>query len=284
MFDINDETLEKLKKTVSLPSRPSILVELDKELRREEPDLNAVSALLAKDVGLSAGILKILNSPAFGLSREVRDVKHGATILGLEAIKGISTAYFLKQTFDQGSCCILLEPFWDRATMVARAAVKIGMASYCNVTNDLMYLAGLFHNCGVPVMAIRFQDYGITMLEAQEDEDATLVEKENALYDTSHNVVGYFLSRSWHLPKSLSKALLHSQDRSFFDVEKDFEARALVAVMKAAENAISMIFEETDLTEWRRFGLSALAELELSVDEYQELVDQLEREVVDLTS
>jgi hypothetical protein len=60
---------DALVKSIGIPPRPAVLIELQKELDKDDPDLRTVARLVAGDVALTASMLRIVNSPAFGLSR-----------------------------------------------------------------------------------------------------------------------------------------------------------------------------------------------------------------------
>jgi len=51
------QSAEDALKGIAIPPRPSVLVEIGQELRRSEPNLKKVAAQIARDVGLSSGVL-----------------------------------------------------------------------------------------------------------------------------------------------------------------------------------------------------------------------------------
>ena len=58
---------DALVKSIGIPPRPAVLLELQKEIAKEDPDLRSVARLVAGDVALTAALLRTVNSPAFGL-------------------------------------------------------------------------------------------------------------------------------------------------------------------------------------------------------------------------
>ncbi|MBK8325266.1 MAG: HDOD domain-containing protein [Betaproteobacteria bacterium] len=54
---------------VDIPPCPAVLTAVLKEMRREEPDFPAMGTRIASDLGLSAALLKTVNSPFYGLGR-----------------------------------------------------------------------------------------------------------------------------------------------------------------------------------------------------------------------
>ena len=70
---------------------------------------------LISQCGLStkSAILKIVNSPAYGLVRSVSNIKQAIMFLGWNGIEALVPSLKLKQMFAQKECCISLERFWD---------------------------------------------------------------------------------------------------------------------------------------------------------------------------
>ena len=66
-------TAEKLLKA-ELPPRPAVLASLTEQMHSDDPDIARVSQLVSADVGLGAAVVKTVNSPYFGLGRQVVSV------------------------------------------------------------------------------------------------------------------------------------------------------------------------------------------------------------------
>ena len=53
---------DALVKSIGIPPRPAVLMELQKELEKDDPDLRTVARLVAGDVALTASMLRDLQS------------------------------------------------------------------------------------------------------------------------------------------------------------------------------------------------------------------------------
>ena len=62
---VDEQQIAALLKGVDIPPRPAILVELEKELRKDSPSTNELVRLITSDVALSGHIMQVANSPAF---------------------------------------------------------------------------------------------------------------------------------------------------------------------------------------------------------------------------
>jgi HD-like signal output (HDOD) protein len=66
-----DAAFERTIKDLGIPPRPVILDRFKEEMHKDTPDFLRLSQIISADVSLSAGLIKVVNSPYFGLRRKV---------------------------------------------------------------------------------------------------------------------------------------------------------------------------------------------------------------------
>jgi HD-like signal output (HDOD) protein len=154
VFDLDNNKLAEVVSSFQIPVKPEILSHLEELIRKDEPDIEQIAGLISSDVGLSAAILKIINSPFYGMNRRISEIKQAVMMLGLKTINGLVTALLLKTSF-KGESSISLERFWDDAQDIANAMSYIGNKVKNKVPVDMLYSIGLFHDCGIPLLALK---------------------------------------------------------------------------------------------------------------------------------
>lgn len=221
---------------MSIPPRPTVLVKLMEEVRRANPDVGAVAKLISSDIGLSAAVLQIVNSPLFRLSRKVTSVQQAVLLLGLAKVMSVVRAVSLKSKLAPS---LRLDRFWDTAEDVARVcaflAVKFPVADV-----DVLYTLGLFHDCGIPIMMLRYPDYKDILRQANEDPEHPITTAESEFYGVNHAEVGYWLGREWFLPEYLCEVIaIHHVDFETMlgDDTLDARAQTLFGLLRIADNA-----------------------------------------------
>lgn len=276
MIDIDDKVLADLRSGFSLPAKPEILQSLQDELNRDEPELNRVAAIITEDVATSAAVLKVINSPAYGMSRTVTDIKQAVMFLGMNCITQVVTGHLLKSAFAQDDCCISLQRFWDSASDISQVAMLIGKKVNPAIPVEDLQLLGLFHDAGVPAMAMRFKDYNDVLMRAAQRPEHPLIEYEAQQYPTNHTVVGYYLASSWHLPKRVCQIILRHHDPLFFqDNDSDVEKK-IMATLKLAENFCFEIKHFRSCADWHAFKDDVMLALDLSDDDYTDVKEDVE--------
>ncbi|MCM5507288.1 MULTISPECIES: HDOD domain-containing protein [Vibrio] len=168
MIDIDEGKMASVISSFQVPAKPKALSELQEIMKASEPDINLVADLISSDIGLSSAILKVINSPYYGMSRTISEIKQAVMIIGLTTINSLVTSLLLKSAL-QGKASISLERFWDDSLDVANAMLFIGNRIKDKVPIDMLYTVGLFHNCGIPLLALRFDDYDDLYTQANGD-------------------------------------------------------------------------------------------------------------------
>ena len=276
MIDVNEKVTQDVMSGFQIPPKPQVLIQLKSLLSKSEPELLEVADLISADVGMSATILKAINSPLYGLGRSVSDIKQAVMFLGLDGINSLVTAVALRKSFKQQNSCISLERFWDNATEVASVAAFIANKFKHKVSVESIYTLGLFHDCGIPAMACNYADYKDLLIEANDNYDETQVELEQAKYRTDHTIVGYFLATSWHLPKDLCQIILRHHDKDFLAQVSDEQMRVNYAAIKMADNIVTSCKRFAAAPDWPHIKQDVLDILEIEMDEYQDIKDDVE--------
>lgn len=237
--ELSAEQIQQVLQGISVPPQPQIMVDLQMEQFLPNPDLKTIAKLISQDPGLSGALLKIVNSPHFGLSNRIASIQQAVNLLGCNTVINLINAQSIKGELTD-EAIVTLNRFWDTAQDVAMTcltlAKRIGYQS-----PDEAYTLGLFHNCGIPLMLKRFPNYMTVLEEAYYNagSERRVVDTENRLLNTNHAVVGYFTAKSWNLPLHLCEAIAnHHNALSFFeeDVARDAQLKTLMAILKMAEH------------------------------------------------
>jgi HD-like signal output (HDOD) protein len=237
--ELTAEQIRKALQGISVPPQPQIMVDLQMEQVMPNPDLKAIAKLISQDPGLSGALLKIVNSPYFGLSNKVSSIQRAVNLLGCNSVINIINAQSIKGEMSDETI-VILNRFWDSAQDVAMTCLNLAKRIGIQAVDEV-YALGLFHNCGIPLMLKRFPHY-ISVLEeayASAGAERRIVDTENRLLNTNHAVVGYFVARSWNLTPHLCEVIAnHHNALSIFseDSARDTQQKNLLAVLKMAEH------------------------------------------------
>jgi HD-like signal output (HDOD) protein len=250
MLIVDQSVLDDISRGFSVPAQPKLLLELLKLMAETNPDIKAISNAISKDIAVSAAILKTINSPLYGLSRTVTDIKMSVNYIGIFGVVMLVTGSLLKKSFDPKNCSIDLEDFWQFASDISSAAMLIGQRYKPKIANDKFFSLGLFHACGVPVMAMKYDDYQQFTDDALTTPEVALTEVEEHYYGVNHATIGYYVASSWRLPKDVCQIILQHHDRNFINKINNSQEQDLFAVLKLSEQLISIKHSDCATADW----------------------------------
>lgn len=273
MFNMDVSATEKLMSSFQIPVKPEILIEIQQEQAKSDPSPIVIARIIAKDVALSAAVLKSVNSPIFGLKRKITDIKQSVVMLGARNVTNLVTFFVLKTGIAKKSS-ISHEKYWDlameTANMMTLLISSLGVKIKCTVEDA--YAFGLFRDCGIPLMAMKYPDYKNVLIEVNQQAELIMTQIEDNHYQTNHAIVGYFVARSWHLPQSLCELILRHHEADFLDAsDVNKEQKDLYALANLAGNILSHYQVRKDGSEWNLVSNSVLGYLDLSEMDYMEI-------------
>lgn len=262
---------ELLKGGIQIPPQPSILMEIEKLLNSPRNNTNALAKLIGQDPGLCAVVFKVVNSPFYGLTKRVDNINKALVVLGITQLVNIIKGIALRQAI--GGQEVFYEKFWERSgDIAALSSVVAGkVISACNISPDQAYMAGLFHECGVPILMQRFPDY-CKAFRLGEGQNWPNFREEDRRFNTDHTVVGYLVSRHWSLPDFICQAIRYHHDR----LHMGHTALTLVSILQMARHLYHKISGLPD-PQWHEMQAQVLEELGLG----QEGLVEFEEDVVD---
>jgi HD-like signal output (HDOD) protein len=227
-------------------------------------------------VGLSATLLKTVNSPFYGLRNKVSTVRQAVSLLGLKLLTRTVAGLLVHRVFAGGKDQASMERFWDTSAKLAQSAAFIAK-QLPGINKEEAYTYGLFLNVGIPVLMTRFPDYKTTLAHANESADRRFTDVENAEVGTDHAVIGYLLTKSWSLPGVISQAIRYHHDYALFTDRSTTVAReslGLAALGLLADRAVQLQTGKNFSSEWEKGRPGVLAYLGLSELECTELLEE----------
>tara|TARA_R110000787_G_scaffold25434_6_gene71626 strand:- start:25 stop:858 length:834 start_codon:yes stop_codon:yes gene_type:complete len=271
LIDLDNKKLAAAVSSFQVPAKPQILIDIQNFMAEEEPDIDKIALLISNDVGLSSAILKVINSPLYGVNRKVSKIKHAVMALGLRAVNGLVMALLLKSSI-QGESSISLERFWENSIDIASAMAFIGGRIDVKIPVDTLYSIGLFHNCGIPILALKYADYNDVLLEASRLGINSIALEEQS-YQTNHAVLGYYVATSWNLPSEICQIIRRHHDVDYLDEITGSQEQLSFAILKAAENLVERVKRQSVDPDWQYVEEGVFDVLGISAMDYSDLED-----------
>ena len=258
-----------LKMAVRIPSPPPLLDQLMRLLEMPNASMEDISQVIQTDAGLTASLYRMLAKPIYGLRRPPETVAQAISLVGLttvaELVKGLTLE---KAIYGESK---FYPWFWDRANDIAAYAATIAwkQRTACNLFPEHVKLAGLFMDCGVPILIQHIEKYEYAFITANGHVWPN-VPSEDKRFDTDHSVVGYMAARHWKLPDYVCQAVRWHHDA----LNVDDKSATLVAILQTAQHIYNQQSMKDD-SDWEAQEATALNEIGISKDGLREFEDEI---------
>lgn len=205
------ELLDNVDQLVSFPAACVRLNELVNDPSCSAQDMGRV---INQDVALTARLLRIANSPMYGLSTQVETVTRAVTVLGMKQVRDLALASAAIKTFDGiPNTLVSMRSFWEHSILCALCARTMAMDCLRH-QREAVFVAGLLHDMGKLVLYNQLPDLSRRTLEASANgprsQESQIAEHEIIGFD--HADVGSELARRWSLPISLQESIAYHHD------------------------------------------------------------------------
>ncbi len=202
-----------------LPTLPSTFMKIEKELSYKNVSLQRIGGIISESVTVTAKMIRIINSPFFGLKFRINDITQAVTLLGLNVIKSMILYDFLQSKKvihkDYES---YFEGLWTHSNQVGKFAEQI-----IYITNpqevrmmEEAYISGLMLNIG-KIVLLATEDYPRNILNYMKENKVRFSDAEYKLLGSSHSEVGAYFLALWGFPESCSETVLNHNHRERMD-------------------------------------------------------------------
>ncbi len=180
-------TNESLKKLVSqmqsLPSIPSLYLELVEELQKDDPALDKMSEIISRDLGMCSKMLQLVNSAFFGLPRKIANTEEAVGYLGVDTVKALVLYLHIFSLYERVKINnFSFDRLWSHSWTVGVAARKMAHhEGLSRETTDNVFIAGLLHDVGKLVLVTGVPTSCQIAIDKSENEHLLMHEAEKTV-------------------------------------------------------------------------------------------------------
>lgn len=276
-IDADKAMKDLVSKGIKIPPQPKVLIELRKMLAGEDYDIRSLARVISQDPGISAMLFKAARSPVFGRGKKFDSLEQVVMVVGVKQTFNLVQAMALTSSVSDKTRKAF-DIFWTRSQEIAQMAALIAedRISVCNVFPDQAYMAGIFHECGVPVLMQRFPDY-CKALQLENTCCWPNLADEDERFHVDHCSVGYLVAKHWNLPDFVCAAIQYHHEMPRDEIGT---ACTLVAIIQLASHFYHRITRVDDPL-WPKIREFVLNEVGIHVDGEQEYFDEISERYLD---
>ena len=222
-----NELERKLVRSSSVPTIPRVAQKLLELLNREDFELWQIADLISVEPSLTIKVIRLINSPFYGLAREITSLRDAVLYLGLNAVRSIALSFSFLSAFPHDkSRGERLDALWRMSLMSALAARRLAN-EVGGWDGEEAFLTGLVADAGVLLMYRSLPEYA-ELLDRFYQGEADLLELEQKHLRTTHPRLGSLLLETWKFPKHLVELVGYHHEPTLVPSESPSEQQARV--------------------------------------------------------
>lgn len=186
---------------VDLPPMPALLMEALQQINGKQ-DVTTLADQINFDPSMAIRILRIANSPFYGMSREIGSLREAIVLLGLNRIRDLLISICFSKMLPARHEDFNYSLFWHHSMAVAECTRQL--ANCTGASPDLAFTAGLLHDIGYLIIVILFPDQFSQLVKVS---PAIRIEAEQELLGLDHITLGSEAAQCWNLPVAIQEAI-----------------------------------------------------------------------------
>ena len=223
-----------VNKSLELVSPPSTYSNINDLMNNPNSSADDISEVINIDPGLTARLLKVVNSPFYGFPSQIKTISRAITIIGTRELTHLVLATSVISAFKGIPANLInLDEFW-RHSLACAITSKL-LAVHCGYrAPERFFISGLLQNIGSLILYQSLPELAREAINNAKSGNGTLSETERLVMGFDHSEVGQALVKAWRLPDSLEAVVSYHHKPS---QAKQFENE--VAIIHIADIMVS---------------------------------------------
>ena len=199
---------ELVKNTSGIYALPEIHTQLNRKLEDPSASNNQIADIVQLDAGLSASLLRIVNSAFYGFPSSISTISQAISIIGRTELADLVLGQSVMNVFNQLKINKqVLNNHWHHSLLCGLVARQIaGTVKNCEQSPESLFVAGLLHDIGKLVIWNEMPEQSSQLIENTGGLSADYLKAERTEFGFGHTEVGAELLKEWKLPEILVEA------------------------------------------------------------------------------
>lgn len=188
----------------NLPTLPTVYTNLSQAMENPNTTKEEIAKIISSDQAATFKILKVANSPFYGLRGRIETISQALLYLGFNEVKNIVFALSVINAFSKSKIFKKFKPIdlWAHSIGVGVATRLIGAAvGEKNLEN--YFLAGIFHDIGKLVFFEYVPNEYAKVIDLADSKKIPIKDAELEILGLNHARAGQLIAEKWKLPQSV---------------------------------------------------------------------------------
>ncbi|MCD6569265.1 MAG: HDOD domain-containing protein [Deltaproteobacteria bacterium] len=192
----------------TLPAISTAALQMANVLKDPDVDIKNVIRIVEYDPGMTANVLRLVNSPYFGGSYHIGSIQQAVVRLGIDKLFDLVVVTATHEVIDKPIAGYNLPPgeLWRHSVAVAITAKNLAN-NLGIVAEDTAFTAGLLHDIGKVVIGT-FVEKGFDRIDAMaKASNLSFETAERKILGVDHAEIGAAVLEMWRFPDEIVRAV-----------------------------------------------------------------------------
>ncbi|MFA5182291.1 MAG: HDOD domain-containing protein [Syntrophales bacterium] len=251
--DIGDEVRQKVLSHLGSLKNFDTLHKLQRMIGDPQAAMAELSRMITGDPMLTAKILRVANSPYYGMEQKLNSISHAIMIIGLANLKGIIYSEGILNVLNEKSFQRdpAMQALWQHANYTAICASYLGYL-FRDLNQGTLFTLGILHDIGKFLMMKLPPLPQNDPAPARTYSPSWTLEEEEDIYGINHALVGRLALQHWGLSELMVETVSLHHVPSYLNRDGlglDHEALQYLLVLFLADQAACLIAGEVNETD-----------------------------------
>lgn len=203
-----DSIVRRVLKCEDLPTLPQVVQHVMDTVGDESSSAGDLTEILESDPVITARVLRLANSPFYGLRHTVDSVRLAVVIVGFETVKQLALATSVWSALQRARQQVLdPEDFWLHSLGAGKAAQLLAVGCDHPMIAPLCFTAALLHDFGKYVLALTLGEEYQRLVNTAATRGLRLWDVEQREFGVDHPEIARLLLERWGFPPAIVDAV-----------------------------------------------------------------------------
>lgn len=264
-----------IAKFSDIQTLPHVVTQLSKLMADSNTTMKQFEDVIKMDPILVVRLLKLVNSPFYGLVQKVDSISRAIAYIGMKNLHTIAVTEALKTIFKdkQDATVFSRQKLWLHCAAVSICSKMVAERIF-GINGDDAYLTGILHDFG---LIVEEQVHTSTFFDVCKNSTSTvtMLEQERSSFATDHCEIGYLLTLDWCMPAPIQEAI-----RDHHTSLDDVDPQSLTGILQIAEYLTGQQSYSTLPGIDMVISPVIFEHIQDNIDEYQVLIDDFPEEMI----
>ncbi len=253
---------------------PHIVGTVTRLINDPESTMKDLEEVIKMDPILVSRLLRLVNSPYYGLVQSVDSIGRAVAFLGMKNLHNLVVTDALKNIFIGAEVTPVFskKKLWMHCAAVAILSKMIAERIF-GINGDDAFLCGILHDFGLLVEEQLYQK-NFHEICFSSSSTGTLLDLEQQAFATDHCQICYIMTLDWKMPVGIQQAI-----RDHHLQKSDIEPSSLTGIIQIAEYISGQMSMATLPDLVMEISPPLINHLQENADEYTVLIEDLPEEM-----